>query len=157
MFRKRNSKIEILAVLIGIMTLNLAVAQNKHFTRRIDTLAIQHDSTLANIQEFRDGKLLCDKTAFLVPDTIVVTRFGFLPIKKTVYCSRVIRHGKTIYYSSGDKKAIATYKYGKLLKTDYYSNSSTQVPDSTKANESLIGPCSVEIIPQDRRSNKHSR
>ncbi|HRG19368.1 MAG TPA: hypothetical protein PLP39_09780 [Flavobacterium lutivivi] len=118
----------------------------------IDTISVKNDSLLAKILTFVDDSLQEENTAYLLPDSFQIPRFRFLKqhFIRTIYVSRIFRHGKTIKYLTNGNKKVSTYKYGKEINIVFLDkNNSSITKELAYDNKIIIGPCGIlkeEII-----------
>lgn len=127
----------------------------------VDTLSVRSDSVLAKISTYINDTLVEEKTAFLFPDSIQISRFRHARnlFRKTVYVARLLKHGKTVKYSTDNKKKITLYSYGKELSTIYYDKNNNEISeDQFSVDKHSFGPCGIVmgefLILEQKRNQK---
>jgi len=119
----------LLTTLICFTTANGKSKKESNFSLDIDTISQTNDSIFVKILHYLNDTLIEETTGFIFPDSLRVPRFRLTGnlIKHTIYAIRVELHGKSIEYSSDNKKKIVNYENNVAKSTLYYDKYDNEI------------------------------
>lgn len=147
-----------LPLLIFLMLCVEAHAKRPGNTIKIDTLGRLTDTVIARISNYDGDILTYTEEAFLIPDTILVTRYllpKILPHLRTGYrtmvVSHIIRHGQLNVFEKDGRRTTQVFSYGNRVKAEYWSSDNRLITRKDYYGGILL----VDGTPFEESTNRH--